>query len=172
VINLIMMMMMMTLTPRKARTRATFRFEVKSVFLTLCARNHLLVLLANKTPEKVQYTLEFKGNKPNIFKRWINLFHELYTGMTFGGLCLCYRPYFRFPFLQFTITEDALERLLRLRKDAKWWINFFHEPLLACLMETSVSMIALTLAFYFCSSPPLQRQFGETLNTAHQLLVR
>ena len=55
--------------------------------------------------------------------------------------------------------------------DPKWWINFVHELLLACLMETSVSVIALTLGFYFCNSPPLQLQFGETLNTAHQLLV-
>ena len=114
---------------------------------------------------------KFKGNKPNIFKQWINLFHELYTGMTFGGLCLCYRPYLRFPLLQFRIIEDALERLLRLRKDAKWCINFLHELLLACPMETTVSMIAFTLAFYFCSSSPLQMQFGETLNTAHQLLA-
>ena len=56
-----MMMMMMTLTPEKAHNRAAFRFEVKSVFLTLCARNHLVVLLPNKTPEKVQYTLEIQG---------------------------------------------------------------------------------------------------------------
>lgn len=166
------MMMMMTLTPQKAHNRATFRFEVKSVFLTLCARNHLVVLLLNKPQRKYSAHWKFKGNIPNIFKQLINLFHELYTGMTYGGLCLCYRPYFRFPFLQFTITEDALERLLRLRKDAKWWINVFHELLLACLMETSVSVIALTLGFYFCNSPPLQLQFGETLNTVHQLLVR
>ena len=57
---MVMMMMMMTLTPEKAHNRATFRFEVKSVFLTLCARNHLVVLLPNKTPEKVQYTLEIQ----------------------------------------------------------------------------------------------------------------
>lgn len=54
-------MMMMTLTPEKAHNRASFRFEVKSVFLTLFARNHLVVLLPNKTPEKAQYTLEIQG---------------------------------------------------------------------------------------------------------------
>ena len=125
-----------------------------------------------KTRRKYSTHWKFKGNISNIFKRWINLFHKLcrlYTGITFGGLCLCYRLYFRFPFLQFTFTEDALERLSRLRKSTKWWITFFHELLLACLMETSVYVIALALCFYFCNSPSLQMQFGESFT--HQLLV-